>query len=171
MVAPSHEHYYWPMKIGRTARWSSIALLWLTAFPRLEAQTDEIQVYTGEVETPGKANLTIHANYTPSGRTVAEFPGGVVPQRSVNGAFEWAYGVSDWFEAGTYLPVYTLTRDRKLEIDGVKLRALFAVPHAETRSFFYGVNFELSFNAKRWDQSRIAGKSARSSGRERVDGM
>ena len=71
------------MKIGRTARWSSIALLWLTAFPRLEAQTDEIQVYTGEVETPGKANLTIHANYTPSGRTVAEFPGGVVPQRSV----------------------------------------------------------------------------------------
>ncbi len=100
MVAPSHEHYYWPMKIGRTAWWSSIALLWLMAFPRLGAQTDEIQVYTGEVETPGKANLTIHANYTPSGRTVAEFPGGVVPRRSVNGAFEWAYGVSDWFEAG-----------------------------------------------------------------------
>ena len=74
MVAPSHEHYYWPMKIGRTAWWSSIALLWLMAFPRLRAQTDEIQVYTGEVETPGKANLTIHANYTPSGRTVAEFP-------------------------------------------------------------------------------------------------
>ena len=80
MVAPSHEHYYWPMKIGRTAWWSSIALLWLIAFPRLGAQTDEIQVYTGEVETPGKANLTIHANYTPSGRTVAEFPGGVVPR-------------------------------------------------------------------------------------------
>jgi len=158
MVAPSHEHYYWPMKIGRTAWWSSIALLWLMAFPRLGAQTDEIQVYTGEVETRGKANLTIHANYTPSGRTVAEFPGGVVPQRSVNGAFEWAYGVSDWFEAGTYLPVYTLTPDRKLEIDGVKLRALFAVPHAETRSFFYGVNFELSFNAKRWDQSRNSGE-------------
>ncbi len=146
------------MKIGRTAWWSSIALLWLMAFPRLGAQTDEIQVYTGEVETRGKANLTIHANYTPSGRTVAEFAGGVVPQRSVNGAFEWAYGVSDWFEAGTYLPVYTLTRDRKLEIDGVKLRALFAVPHAETRSFFYGVNFELSFNAKRWDQSRNSGE-------------
>ena len=158
MVAPSHGHYYWPMKMGRTARWSLIALVCLLPYLALEAQTDEIQVYTGEVETPGKANLSIHVNYTPRGRPVAEFPGGVVPQRSANGAFEWAYGVSDWFEAGTYLPVYTLTRDRKLEIDGVKLRALFAVPHAETRRFFYGVNLELSFYSKHWDESRRSGE-------------
>jgi len=118
----------------------------LVSGSRVLAQSDEIQVYTGELETPGKANLTIHANYTPNGRTIAEFPGGVVPERSLNGAFEWAYGVNQWFEAGTYLPVYTLTRDRKLQLDGVKLRTLFALPHAESRSFFYGVNFELSFN-------------------------
>src|SRR4051794_15819002 len=84
-----------------------------TTGPRLRAQSEEIQVYTGELETPGKANLTVHANYTPRGRRVAEFPGGVVPERSTNGAFEWAYGVSQWFEAGTYLPVYTFTRDQK----------------------------------------------------------
>ena len=66
-----------------------------------------------------------------------------MPQGSVNGTLEWAYGVTDWFEAGTYLPVYTFTRDRKLELDGAKLRALFAVPHADARRFFYGVNFEL----------------------------
>ena len=71
MVAPSHGHYYWPMKMGRTARWSLIALVCLLPFLALEAQTDEIQVYTGEVETPGKANLTIHVNYTPRGRPVA----------------------------------------------------------------------------------------------------
>jgi hypothetical protein len=133
-------------------------LIWLLAFRPLHAQTDEIQVYTGEVETPGKFNLTIHANYTPDGRTVSGFPGGIVPQGSLNGAFEWAYGVTDWFEAGTYLPVYTLTRDGTLELDGVKLRTLFAVPHAETRSFFYGVNFELSFNSRHWDQSRHSGE-------------
>jgi hypothetical protein len=125
---------------------------------RLGAQSDEIQVYTGELETPGKASLTIHANYTPSGRRVAEFPGGVIPEHSVNGAFEWAYGVSQWFEAGTYLPVYTFTRDQKLQIDGVKLRALFAVPHAEARNFFYGVNFEFSFNSLRWDEARNTGE-------------
>ena len=130
----------------------------LVSGSRVLAQSDEIQVYTGELESPGKANLTIHANYTPNGRTIAEFPGGVVPERSLNGAFEWAYGVNQWFEAGTYLPVYTLTRDRKLQLDGVKLRTLFALPHAESRSFFYGVNFELSFNSMRWDETRNSGE-------------
>ncbi len=122
------------------------------------AQTDEIQVYTGELETPGKFNLTIHGNYIPEGRTVADFLGGVIPKGSVNGAFEWAYGVSDWFEAGTYLPVYSITRDGKVLLDGAKLRTLFAVPHAGARSFFYGVNFELSRNSRGWDASRYGGE-------------
>ncbi len=118
------------------------------------AQTDEIQVYTGELAAPREFSLTVHGNYTPRGRRVADFAGGVIPQGSVNGAVEWAYGVSEWFEAGAYLPVYSLTRDGQILIDGVKARALFAVPHAETRRFFYGVNFELSYNAKHWDQAR-----------------
>jgi hypothetical protein len=133
-------------------------LVWLATLQPLHAQTDEIQVYGGDLETPGKSNLTFHANYTPDGRTMPGFPGGIVPQHSLNGAFEWAFGVADWFEAGAYLPVYTLTRDRTLEADGVKLRTLFATPAAATRSFFYGVNFELSFNSRHWDQSRYGGE-------------
>jgi len=158
VVATGLLHYFLPMKSGRMGWRPTMIVACLLAIQPLQAQTDEIQVYTGELETPGKANLTVHANYTPDGRTVPGFPGAVVPQGSLNGAFEWAYGVTDWFEAGTYLPVYTLTRDRKLELDGGKLRALFAVPHAETRSLFYGVNFELSFNSKHWDQSRYGGE-------------
>ena len=158
VVATGLQHYFLPMKSGRLGWWPTMIVACLLAIQPLKAQTDEIQVYTGELETPGKANLTVHANYTPDGRTVPGFPGAVVPQGSLNGTFEWAYGVTDWFEAGTYLPVYTLTRDRKLELDGGKLRALFAVPHAETRSFFYGVNFELSFNSRHWDQSRYGGE-------------
>ena len=122
------------------------------------AQTDEIQVYTGELAAPGTASLTIHSNYTAKGRTTAGFPGGIVPGHSVNGAFEWAYGVSEWFEGGMYLPVYTITRDGKPLVDGAKLRALFAVPHAEARTFFYGVNFEYSRNARHWDTSRYSGE-------------
>jgi hypothetical protein len=157
MVATCHQRYFLTMDSGQWV-WRPTTLVCLLAFQPLHAQTDEIQVYTSDVETPGKFNLTVHANYTPDGRTVVGFPGGVVPQGSLNGAFEWAYGVTDWFEAGTYLPVYTLTRDRTLELDGVKLRALLAVPHAGTRSFFYGANFELSFNSKHWDQSRYGGE-------------
>lgn len=136
-----------------------IAVILAGVVPRtIAAQTDEIQVYTGEVLAPGAASLTFHSNYTANGRMVAAFAGGVVPDHAVNGAFEWAYGVSEWFEAGLYLPVYTITRDGEMLVDGAKLRALFAVPHAETRSFFYGVNFEYSRNSRHWDTSRYGGE-------------
>ena len=144
------------------SRRATRALAWLVAscvliivpVSAIRAQADEIQVYTGELAAPREASLTVHGNYTARGRKTADFAGGVIPQGSVNGAVEWAYGVNEWFEAGAYLPVYSVTRDGKLLVDGVKARALFAVPHAETRSFFYGVNFELSYNAGHWDPSR-----------------
>lgn len=66
------------------------------------AQTDEIQVYTGELASPGEFNLTVHANFTPCGQATPAFLGGVTPKGSLNGAFEWAYGVrlparlTDW---------------------------------------------------------------------------
>jgi hypothetical protein len=123
------------------------------------AQTDEIQVYDAEITAPGKWNLTWHNNFTPSGRTEPAFPGGIVPDHALNGVPEWAYGVSPWFEAGLYLPIYSLTRDGDLLFDGAKLRALFVVPDAHDRTFFYGVNFELSYNTPHWDPSRFAGEA------------
>ncbi len=119
------------------------------------AQTDEIQVYTGEIVEPGKFGLTLHNNYTPDGLRVAAEPGGIVPHHSLNGVPEFAYGVTDWFEAGAYIPVYSVTGG-KVVLDSVKLRALFVAPHNADRDVFYGVNFELSYNAKRWDSHRIS---------------
>lgn len=146
------------MRINRTVRCVLFICASVACLRSAAAQTDEIQVYTGELAAPGEFNLTIHSNYTPTGRTVADFPGGVVPQHSLNGAFEWAYGIRSWFEGGLYLPVYTITRDGSFLWDGAKLRALFAVPHAETRRFFYGVNFEFSRNSRAWDRSRYGGE-------------
>jgi hypothetical protein len=122
------------------------------------AQTDEIQVYDAEIAAPGTFNLTWHNNFTPSGREQPDFPGGIVPNHALNGVPEWAYGVSDWFEAGTYLPLYTRTADGALLFDGVKLRALFVVPAAANRVFFYGLNFELSYNSPHWEPSRFSGE-------------
>jgi hypothetical protein len=128
---------------------------WSRAVP---AQTDEIQVYDAEITAPGHFNLTWHNNFTPSGRAEPGFPGGIVPDHALNGVPEWAYGVTDWFEQGLYLPVYTRTGDGELLFDAVKLRELFVVPHAHDRTFFYGVNFELSYNAPHWEPSRWAGE-------------
>jgi hypothetical protein len=124
----------------------------------VQAQTDEIQVYDAEITAPGQFNLTWHNNFTPSGRSEAAFPGGIIPNHALNGVPEWAYGVTDWFEAGAYLPVYTLTGDGRLLFDGVKLRALFVVPNAAERTVFYGLNFELSYNTPHWEASRFSGE-------------
>jgi hypothetical protein len=122
------------------------------------AQTDEIQVYDAEITAPGQLNLTWHDNFTPSGRMQPAFPGGIIPDHALNGVAEWAYGVTDWFEAGTYLPVYTVTNDGRLLFDSVKLRALFVVPGAHDRTVFYGLNFELSYNMPHWEPSRLSGE-------------
>jgi hypothetical protein len=120
------------------------------------AQTDEIQVYDAEVEDPGKVNLMVHSNYTPIGRKEAGFPGGIIPNHSVNGAVEWAFGIKDWFEQGLYLPVYTAySQGRGGSLNGFKIRELFARPHAHDHTFFYGVNFEFSVNYKYWESEHI----------------
>ena len=123
-----------------------------------EAQTDEIQVYDAEIAAPGQPNLTWHNNYTPTGRSEPAVAGGIVPNRSLTGVPEWGYGVTTWFEAGLYLPVYTLTGGGALLFDSAKLRALFVVPDAHGRSFFYGINFELSYNAPHWEPTRFSGE-------------
>ena len=66
--------------------------------------------------------------------------------------------MTDWLELGTYLPLYSLTGSGHFQIDGAKLRAEFVVPHAQERSFFYGINFELSFNALYWEPTRYSGE-------------
>jgi hypothetical protein len=132
--------------------------VWLASPPAARAQTDEIQVYDAEITPPGQFNLTWHNNFTPSGRTEPAFPGGITPDHALNGVPEWAYGVTDWFEAGTYLPIYTRTNDGALLFDGVKLRALFVVPDADDHTVFYGLNFELSYNTAHWDPSRFSGE-------------
>jgi hypothetical protein len=137
-------------------RCAAAIVLVLLGVPALAvAQTDEIQVYNGELAEVGTVNLTWHNNFTPEGLKTPAFPGAVVADKSFNGVTEWALGVTKWFEAGLYLPLYSRDQHSGWGIDGFKLRALFAVPKAADRTFFYGANFEFSFNARRWDSTRF----------------
>ena len=115
------------------------------------AQTDEIQVYDGEIAPPGIVNLTWHNNFTPIGLKTPAFPGGLVNDHNFNGVTEWAYGVTDWFEAGLYLPLYSVSGRNGPTINGGKIRLLFTRPHAAKRKFFYASNFEFSYNSAHWD--------------------
>jgi hypothetical protein len=118
------------------------------------AQTDEIQVYDAGIAEPGVFNLTVHNNFTPEGLKTPGFAGGLVSNQTLNGVPEWAYGVTDWFEQGLYLPLYSVANGEGPVLDGFKIRELFVVPHAAQQTFFYGINFEFSYNAKHWDPNR-----------------
>jgi hypothetical protein len=119
------------------------------------AQTDEIQVYDAEVAEPGVINLMWHQNFTPSGIKDPAFPGAIISDHSYNGVPEFAFGVTPWFEQGLYLPVYSISKGRGSTLDSVKLRELFVRPHAGEHTFFYGVNFEFSYNASYWESRRF----------------
>lgn len=62
----------------------------------------------------GQFSVELHNNFTAIGHHEPDFPGGIVPNHTMNGVPEWAYGVTDWFEAGLYLPVYSLTGEGHL---------------------------------------------------------
>jgi hypothetical protein len=96
------------------------------------AQTDEIQVYDAEIAAPGKFNLMLHNNFTPDGRDAPAFHGAIIADKSLNGVPEWAYGVTDWFEQGLYLPLYSISKNRGATLDGFKLRELFVAPRLKT---------------------------------------
>jgi hypothetical protein len=119
------------------------------------AQGDEIQVYDGGLTAPGVFNLSWHNNFTPDGEKTPAFLGAITSHHSFNGVSEWAHGVNAWFEAGLYLPLYSHDARIGWKLDGLKLRTLFAVPHAAERAFVYGVNVEYGVNATHWDEKRL----------------
>lgn len=122
----------------------------------LRAQAaDEIQVYNAEIAEVGQWTIQQHLNYTFIGRTQPDFPGGLIPNHSLNGTPELAYGVTDWWELGFYAP-FAVNSTGQFLSDGAKIRNLFVVPNAGKRDFFYGVNFEVSYETPPFAQTRYA---------------
>jgi hypothetical protein len=110
---------------------------------------DEIQVYNAEIAGVGQWTYQQHLNYAAIGQYQPEVPGGFSSNRSLQGTPEFAYGLTDWWEAGFYLP-FGVSGDGQFLSDGAKIRSLFVVPDAAKRSFFYGINFELGYELPRF---------------------
>jgi hypothetical protein len=140
------------MRILSNSVFCAAALLLVYAPARA---ADEIQVYNGEINAPGKWSLELHNNYAINGRKDADFPGGLVPHHALNGTPELAYGVNSWYEIGFYAP-YVVSRDGDVYSNAGKIRHLFAVPNAAKREFFYGVNFEFSYQMPKFAETRYA---------------
>src|SRR6202011_4839747 len=127
------------------------------AFPVVLGQpakaVDEIQVYNAGIASPGQFTIQQHLNYVALGVKDPPFPGGLVSKGSINGTPEFAYGVTDWWELGLYLPF--AIQDQQFLSDSFKLRTLFVSPNADQRNFFYGLNFEFSNTTPKFSQTRF----------------
>jgi hypothetical protein len=110
---------------------------------------DEIQVYNAEIAGVGQWTYQQHLNYAGIGQSLPQVPGGFSSNHGLQGTPEFAYGLTDWWEAGFYLP-FGVSGDGQFLSDGAKLRSLFVVPDAAKRSFFYGINFELGYELPRF---------------------
>lgn len=113
---------------------------------------DEIQVYNAEIASVGQWTYEQHLNYAVAGQSQPEVPGGFSSNRALQGTPEFAYGLTDWWEAGFYLP-FAASGDGQFLSDGAKIRSLFVVPDAAKRNFFYGINFELGYELPRFSST------------------
>lgn len=136
-----------PIRIARDTTLVKVLLSLVAVvyvFSETAYATDEIQVYNAEIADPGQFTLQQHLNYVWNGTTKPDFPGGFGSNHTLNGTPELAYGVTEWFELGAYMP-FSFDADGTYRPGGVKIRQLFVSPHAEKRVFFYGLNVEWSY--------------------------
>src|SRR6476620_7167796 len=113
---------------------------------------DDIQVYNAEIAEVGKWTGQHHFNYALVGRKQPDFPGGLVPNHTLNATPEFAYGVTDWFEAGFYVP-WAIDKDG-YHSNAMKLRTWFVTPDAAKRDFFYGLNIEYQYLMPKFSETR-----------------
>jgi hypothetical protein len=139
------------VRLHRSQAILAFTIVWLVSAPVARA-TDEIQVYNANIAEPGQFTIQQHLNYVGLGQKEPPFPGGIASDKTLNGTPEFAYGMTNWWELGLYLPF--AVKDRQFLSDAFKLRTLFVTPNADQRNFFYGVNFELSYEMPRFSQTR-----------------
>lgn len=116
---------------------------------------DEIQVYTDDINAPGKFGLELHLNLTLSGRRVPDYVGEITPHHGIGFTPEFSYGLTKDFEAGLYLP-FERTAGGAKDFAGAKLRMkwLPVKPDEKLGGWFSGANYELSCLQPRFDEGR-----------------
>lgn len=83
---------------------SNLMLFQMTCARGAAEVHDEIQVYNAEIAAMGQWTYEQHLNYASIGQTVPEVPGGFHSNRALQGTPEFAYRLTEWWEAGFYLP-------------------------------------------------------------------
>jgi hypothetical protein len=133
----------------------SAAFLAAALLPGPARAVDEIQLYNAEIADVGQFTVQQHLNYAFVGRKQPDFPGGFAPNHALNGTPEFAWGITEWFELGLYIP-WAVDGEGRFLSNAFKLRTLFVTPNADKKSFFYGLNFEYDYTTAPFSQTLFA---------------
>ena len=122
------------------------------ASPAAIAAPDEIQVYTEDMDDPGQYGLELHVNYALKGAKEPSYEGEMQSHHRLQVTPEFSYGLTKSLEAGLYLPA-ARDVDGNLYGNGLRLRLKYIAPHEEGARFFWGLNGELGYSARRVSES------------------
>lgn len=144
------------LNLGRVSGLLVLGALSASSLYTSEAQAvDEIQLYNAEIADVGQFTIQHHFNYGFIGRKEPDFPGGLVPNHALNATPEFAWGITEWFELGLYIP-WAIDAEGRFLSNAAKLRTLFVTPNADKKDFFYGLNFEYDYTTPPFSQTRFA---------------
>lgn len=122
------------------------------------ALPDEIQVYTDDLERPGERGIELHVNTTPSGRSTPDYPGEATPWHGLRATPEVSWGLGHDMDWGLYLP-FVRTADGAMFFTGPKFRLKWMpLLPVEGRGWFAGINGELAFVQRRFEEARRVGE-------------
>ncbi|MEW5944223.1 MAG: hypothetical protein AB1710_10300 [Pseudomonadota bacterium] len=116
------------------------------------AAPDEIQVYTEEMDDPGEFGLELHVNYAIEGAREPSFEGEMKAHHRLQVTPEFSYGLTKHLEAGLYVPL-AMAEDGNFYNNGLRLRLKFIAPREEGAAFFWGLNTEVGYSARRVSES------------------
>ncbi len=121
------------------------------------AISDEIQVYTDELNESGERGLELHLNTTPRGRKTPDYAGDLPPDRGLRITPEWSRGLGGNLEAGLYLPMAT-DANGALYLGGIKPRLKWLPVHGseEEGGWYFGANAEVSRVTRKFSESPLS---------------
>lgn len=154
--APTMNIHFTPAESRLYLMGALLAAALLAPCHAVAALTDEIQVYTDDINKPGAFGLELHVNATPDGTNQQQFPGEVTTQHGLRVTPEFSYGLTHDFEAGLYLPA-AFDPDGQGSLAGFKLRLKWLPLQAneESGGAFLGANIEVSDVAPRFLGARF----------------
>jgi hypothetical protein len=123
------------------------------------AAPDEIQVYTEELNDPGKFGLEQHLNYSIKGQKSSDYEGQMPPHHVTQITPEFSYGLTRNLEAGLYVP-FAITPEGNTYLNGLRVRLKYIAPRSGEESMFYGLNVEVGRDSLRTSES-ISGMELR----------